>query len=131
MRVIAFLSLLFGFMGLVLLDGQTFTHAVMGIVFGAAAFGCGLRSARKDFSNVTCRWEGIVMAVLGLGLALLCVVQLPSAYRFQTKFNERSKSQQDRKPRSANPTGAVGGGIAPLLLIGCDWSAASDEHPSA
>ena len=104
MRVIALLSLILGFMGLMLLDGQTFTHAVFGILFGAAAFGCGLGSARKDFSNAVCRWEGRIMAGLGLVLVVVCVVQLPSAYRFQTKFNERSKRQQDQRPRSANPS---------------------------
>lgn len=106
MRVVALLSLLFGFMGLMLLDGQTFTHAVMGILFGVAAAGCGFGAARKDFSNATCRWEGRIMGALGLVLVVICTVQLPSAYRFQTRFNERSKSQRDQKPRSANPRSA-------------------------
>jgi hypothetical protein len=102
MRVIALLSLLFGLVGLMLLDGQTFTHAVTGILFGAAAFGCGWGSARKDFSNLACRWEGRIMAVLGLVLVVICVVRLPSAYRFQARFNERSKSQQNQKPGTAS-----------------------------
>jgi predicted phage tail protein len=94
MRVIALLSLLFGFMGEMLLDGQTFTHAVFGIIFGAAAITCGLSSAHRDRANATCLWEGRIMAALGLALAVFCVIQLPSAYRFQTKFNDRSKSYQ-------------------------------------
>ena len=42
------------------------------------------------------------MAALGLMLALFCVVQLPSAYQFQTKFNERSKKA--REMRESKPT---------------------------
>jgi tellurite resistance protein TehA-like permease len=93
MRVIALLSLLFGSLGLGLLDGQTFTHAVMGVIFGAAAFTCSLKSARKDLSK-TYRWEGRVMAALGMILVIACLVQLPSAYRFQKKFNEGKNSAE-------------------------------------
>jgi hypothetical protein len=98
MRVIALVSLVFGFMGLLLLDGQTFSHAVMGVFCGAAAVGCGFGSARKDFSNVIRRREGRVLGALGLVLVIICVVQLPSAYRFETKFNEiseRSRRQHE------------------------------------
>jgi hypothetical protein len=89
MRVIALLSLMFGFMGLLILDGQPFDHAVMGIVFGVAAFGCGFISARRDRASPTCRWEGRILGVLGLILIVVCAVQLPSSYRFQTRFNQR------------------------------------------
>jgi hypothetical protein len=58
MRVIALLSLLFGFTGLMLLDGQTFTHVVMGLILGVVAFACGFGSARRDQASPTCRWEG-------------------------------------------------------------------------
>ena len=95
MRVIALLSLLFGFLGEMLLDGQTFTHAVLGIICGAVAITCGLLSAHKDRANASCLWEGRIMAVLGLALAVFCVIQLPSAYRFQTKFNDRARSYQE------------------------------------
>jgi hypothetical protein len=91
MRVIALVSLLLGFVGGMLLDGQTFTHAVFGIIFGGAAIACGLLSARRDRANPTCLWEGRILAAIGLALAIICVIQLPSAYRFQTKFNERNK----------------------------------------
>jgi hypothetical protein len=94
MRVIALLSLLFGFLGLGLLDSQTFTHAVMGIIFGAAALGCSLTGARKDYSNLTRCWERRIMAMLGVVLVIVCLLQLPSAYRFQTKFNERSHQRE-------------------------------------
>jgi hypothetical protein len=89
MRVIALLSLIFGFLGLLLLDGQTFDHAVMGIIFGVVALTCGFGSARRDQANV-CRWEGRIMGALGWLLVVVCVVQLPSSYRFQTRFNKRS-----------------------------------------
>ena len=102
MRVIALLSLLFGFVGLMFLDGQTFTHAAEGLACGAAAAVCGLVSARRDHSDATRRWEGRIMAVLGLVLALFCAVQLPSAYQFQAKFNEQSKKAHEM--REAKPT---------------------------
>jgi hypothetical protein len=91
MRVISLLSLFFGFMAQLLLDGQTFTHAVFGVVCGIAAVVGGLVSARKDYANEIRRWLGWIMASLGLVLAIFCVIQLPSAYKFQTKFNERTK----------------------------------------
>jgi hypothetical protein len=91
MRVIALLSLIFGFMGMLLLDGQTFTHAVMGIIFGIAAIIGGLVSARKDYADEGRRCLGRIMAALGLVLALFCATQLPSAYQKQTRFNETSK----------------------------------------
>jgi hypothetical protein len=90
MRVIALLSLIFGFMGLMILDGQPFSHAVMGVILGIAAVGCGFGSARRDYVDSTCRWEGRIMGVLGLILIAVCALQLPSSYRFQTRFNQRS-----------------------------------------
>jgi hypothetical protein len=102
MRVIALLALFFGTMAQLLLDGQTFTHAVLGIACGIAAVLGGLGSAHKDYANEGRRWLGRIMAGLGLLLAIFCVVQLPSAYKFQAKFNERSR--QVRELRRANPT---------------------------
>src|SRR5450756_550540 len=102
MRVIALLSLLFGFMGMMLLDGQVFTHAVMGICFGIAAMWNGLASARKDYADQGRRWLGRIMAALGLVLALFCAIQLPSGYRFEKKFNARSREFHERS--HANPT---------------------------
>jgi hypothetical protein len=61
MRVIALLSLMFGFMGLMILDGQPFSHAVMGVIFGVAAVGCGLGSARRDYANAYRRRVGTIM----------------------------------------------------------------------
>jgi hypothetical protein len=102
MRVIALLSLIFGFMAQLLLDGQTFSHAVFGIICGIAAVMGGLVSARKDYADEGRRWLGRIMAGLGLVLALFCIVQLPSAYQFQAKFNERSRKA--REMREAKPT---------------------------
>jgi hypothetical protein len=51
MRVIALLALIFGFMAQLLLDGQTFSHAVFGIICGIAAVMGGLVSARKDYAD--------------------------------------------------------------------------------
>jgi hypothetical protein len=110
---------------LLLLDGQTFTHAVMGIIFGAAAFGCGLASARKDFSNVAGRWEGRIMAGLGLALIIVCVVYIPMAYHTQAKFNERSKDQKNRQPKSANERSGVDAGRPSSLHIMRSWPGAT------
>jgi len=89
-------------MGLGLLDGQVFTHAVGGVVCGIVAVVAGLASARKDYADEGRRWLGRIMAGLGVALALFCIVQSPSAYRFQTKFNERSKKA--REMMEAKPT---------------------------
>ncbi len=99
MRPIALLCLLFGFMGLRLLDGQTFTHAVTGLAFGAVAVACGLVSARRDPPH---RWEGWIMAGLGVCLGVWCIIQLPSAYVFQKQFNERNKQRRQQNEKSAN-----------------------------
>jgi hypothetical protein len=69
MRVIALLALVFGFMMQLILDGQTFTHAVFGIVCGVAAFVCGLGAARKDPPN---RWIGRIMAGFDFALGVWC-----------------------------------------------------------
>ena len=106
MRVIALLPLLFGFMGMALLDGQTFTHAVMGIIFGIMAIAGGLGSAHKDYANKERRWLGRIMAGLGLVLALFCAIQLPSAYRTQTRFNERSRHAHEIMEAKPSPTNA-------------------------
>ena len=104
MRVVALLCLLFGFLGLGFLDGQTFTHAAMGLVFGAAAVACGLASARRDPPH---RWEGWIMAALGVVLGLWCIVLLPSAYRFQQKFNGRREQRQHQEATPANKPAAA------------------------
>src|SRR4051812_17604734 len=102
MRPIALLCLLFGFIGLGLLDGQTFTHAVMGVVFGAAAVACGMASARRDPPH---RWEGWIMAGLRVCLGIWCIIQLPSAYVFQKRFNDRREQNQPANKPAAGKDG--------------------------
>jgi len=102
MRVITWVSLFFGFIGLMLLDGQTFFHAVMGLICGIVAMGGGLACARKDYASGGRRWGGRGVAILGLGLTVYCAIQLPSAYKFQNKFNARSNEFHQRT--QANPT---------------------------
>src|SRR5436190_17553015 len=114
MRVVALLCLLFGFLGLGLLDGQTFTHAVMGVVFGAAAVGCGMASARRDPPH---RWEGWIMAGLGVVLLFWCVVLLPSGYHFQMKFNARREQRQHQEKTPANKPAAGKAGFTRLFAI--------------
>jgi hypothetical protein len=97
MRVIAFLGLVFGTIIQTFLDGQTFTHAVVGIIGGIAAILGGLGSARKDYADRGARWLGWIMAGLGLVLVIFCIVQAPSACKFQAKFNERSRQARERE----------------------------------
>lgn len=77
MRVVALLALLLGFMQAGLLDGQVFTHSILGIVAGIIAFVCGFGSARKDPPH---RWLGRIMAVLGVALAIWYSLVLSSTY---------------------------------------------------
>lgn len=94
MRVIALLGLVFGTLIQMLLDGQTFTHAVVGIIGGVAAILGGLVSAHRNYADRGARWLGWTMASLGLLLTIFCIVQAPSAYKFQAKFNEQSSQAQ-------------------------------------
>src|SRR5258707_5551151 len=96
MRVIALLALIFGSMTQMLLDGQVFNHAVIGIVCGVAAVGCGLASSRKDRRH---RWEGWMMAGLGMAIGVRCIVILPTTYQQQEKFNDRTRKYRERIER--------------------------------
>jgi uncharacterized membrane protein len=124
MRIVALLCLLLGFMGLGLLDGQTFTHAVMGLVFGAASVASGMASARRDPPH---RWKGWIMAGLGVVLGLWCAVQLPSGYRFQKEFNGR-REQRRQEMTPANQRSAVDAGFAFWVDAGRSWSGATDSE---
>ena len=115
MRVVALLALIFGFMAQFLLNGQVFTHAVFGVVCGVAALVCGLASACRDRPH---RWEGRIMAGLGLALGLWCVVMLPSAYPRQQQFNRRREQRQKMhdQSRPAKITGANAAGPRQLPM---------------
>jgi hypothetical protein len=97
MRVVALFALLFGFVPQLFLDGQPFSHAVLGIVCGIAAMICGWSSARKDPPH---QWEGRMMAGLGLLLAIRSALAIPSAYRIQKKFNDRKEGEAQHQSRS-------------------------------
>ena len=107
MRVVAVLALIFGGMAQMLLDGQTFTHAVFGIICGVAAVFAGLGSARKDYAIEGRRWLGRIMAGLGLVLAIFCAVRLPSAFRYQAKFNEQVKKARETRENKTAPDKAL------------------------
>jgi len=116
MQVIAILALIFGFMVQGILDGQTFAHAVLGIVGGLLAVTGGLVSVRQHNADAGRIWTGWTMAILGLGLALWCSIQLPSAYRFEKKFNERSRKAHEMatetklQPVPSPPTNSISAG---------------------
>jgi hypothetical protein len=114
MRVSALLALLFGTVQQGLLDGQVFTHAVFGIACGIAALFCGLSSARKNHSH---RWEGRIMAGLGLALGIWCVAMLPSSYRFQQKFNSRREQKERIEEKNSKTNKNASGHLS--LQINC------------
>ena len=87
MRVIALLCLLFGTLAPLILDGQQFTHTIFGIACGVAALICGLVSVSAKPNTPASRWEGRIMAGLGLLLAVFLSTQIESAKRIQTNFN--------------------------------------------
>lgn len=100
MHALALLALIFGFTGMMLLDGQVFTHAMIGIVCGVVAVVCGVILARRDRGP---HWTGWTFAVLGLALAIWCGIESPSAYRFQEKFNNRSREHREKLDRQNQP----------------------------
>jgi hypothetical protein len=93
LRVVAIIALLFGYGEQPLLDGQLFSHAVVGIFCGLVAVGCGIGSLRSDSQS---RTVGMSLAGLGLLLAAWCLISLPSAYRFQEQFNNRRREYREQ-----------------------------------
>ncbi len=94
MSAIAFLAVVFGFMAQMILDGQTFTHAIFGIVSGIMAILCGMSLGRRDRRH---RWEGWLWSGLGAALVVWCVALLPSAYQTQEHFNHRRDQRQQMR----------------------------------
>jgi hypothetical protein len=97
MRIIALFSLLFGFMAQLIVAGQPYFSAVFGIVCCVIAIGCGVGAARLDPPH---RWEGRILAGLGLALGVWCIVLLPSAYRYEEKIKARRKQRQKMEEQS-------------------------------
>lgn len=83
--VAALLCLCVGFFGLFLLNGQKFTHSVIGMATGSVALLCGVFFGRCAPSR---RSDGWVIAALGALLAISCAIQLPSSYAYQKRFND-------------------------------------------
>jgi hypothetical protein len=106
MHAIAFLALVFGLMGMMLLDGQVFTHALTGIVCGMVSVVCGVVLSRRGRDP---RWTSWMIAAMGLGLAIWCGIEAPSAYGRQKKFNDRSREHREHreKVRAPNHTGKM------------------------
>ena len=96
MHALALLALMFGFTGMMLLDGQVFTHAMIGIVCGVVAVSCGVVLVRRGRES---RFFGWLFAVLGLALTIWCGIESPSAYRFQEKFNGRREERRQKMER--------------------------------
>jgi hypothetical protein len=104
MRVVALLALIPGYCVQFLLDGQLFTHAVIGIVCGLVAVVSGLGSRKGDARH---RSVGLILAGFGLVLALWCVVSLPSAYKFQERFNNRGREYREQNEKEQTPLSDV------------------------
>ena len=68
-----------------LLDGQVFTHAVIGILCGIVTVICGIALAQRPREP---RWACWTFVALGLALGIWCGIESPSAYHFQQKFNK-------------------------------------------
>ena len=101
MQTIAVLALFLGIVQLPLLDGQVFSHAVIGIVCGVTAISCGLASSRKE---PRFRWEGWIIAGGGVALAVFCIVLIPGAYQEQKRFNRGTLMPRERTERPSDTT---------------------------
>jgi hypothetical protein len=91
--IAAVVCLLIGIGFPLLLNGQTFTNSVLGIVFAGAAVG--LAWDWRDYEAR--RTARRIVAVLGVLLGVVLVAQLPSAYRFQRGFNRRVEQLRQRR----------------------------------
>jgi hypothetical protein len=103
----ALLLLFLGFFPQLMLDGQTFTRDIMGIVFFSTAVFLALRLIRASRTGRVGLWACRLVAVIGTLFSALLTLQLHESYRFQTRFN--SKMQQIRqKMHEADDSKAVG-----------------------
>jgi hypothetical protein len=104
---VASFLLALGFAFPALLNGQTFSNGLVGLACAATAVGLVLNDGQGH--GTSHRFARRVVVVLGSLLAVLLVAQLPSAYRFQVKFNQ--KRQELRLKRKA---GRVGTSVPPV-----------------
>jgi hypothetical protein len=70
-----------------LLNGQTLTNSLIGIAFSSTSVALCVASERKARLVRETTWRGRVIAGLGVLLAVILLVQLPSTYTFQSSFN--------------------------------------------
>jgi hypothetical protein len=98
MRAAALICLILGVLFPLLLNGQTFTNSLIGIAFASTSVAVCVAAERKTLSIRETTWRGRVIAALGVLLAVMLFVQLPSAYTFQKGFNRpiEEKIPQDR-----------------------------------
>jgi len=61
------------------------------------------------------------MAGLGLALGIWCIVMLPSAYRFQEKFNGR-REQRQQKEEQHRPADKPAAGNARFYVSADNWA---------
>ena len=90
MRAAALICLIAGVPFPLLLNGQTFTNSLIGIAFSSAAVAlCVAAERARSLGETT--WSGRIIAVLGVLLAIVLLVQLPAAYTFQNSFNRSTE----------------------------------------
>ena len=84
----------------VLLNGQTFTNSLVGIACAVASVAMAVRPARDRGGPGARRLWGGIVSGLGVLVAVVLAVGLPSAYRFQTGFNRRVKDLRRQHQRA-------------------------------
>jgi len=99
LRITPVVALLSGLFSGLILDGQVFDHAVFGLACGRVATACGLALGRK-YGRIGKPLMGAwIMAGLGLILAVVCLLGLPSAKLSQDKFNKRLEEIRQKQGR--------------------------------
>lgn len=89
MRAIALLELIIGFLAPLILDGQVFRHAVLGVVCVVIAFTGALLLRRGHSSNPQRKRGARIVAGCGVVLATVSLSNLPSAFHSQERFDDR------------------------------------------
>ena len=100
MRAAALICLIPTVLVPLLLSGQTFTNSLIGIAFASTSVALFVASERKARSIREITWYGRIITGLGVLLSFMLLVQLPSAYTFQSNFN-RPLEEKIRQKRTA------------------------------